>query len=106
MYRKTFDGMNCSIARALDQVGEWWSLLPAHRARMRAGHDRFDDFQRNPGIARNVLTARLTRLPMRAGQGISIVLPTEMRFPARRMYSRQLGDYLSQDLAAERSALP
>jgi DNA-binding HxlR family transcriptional regulator len=60
MYRKTFDGMNCSIARALDQVGEWWSLLIVREATL--GTTRFDDFQRRLGIARNVLTARLNSL--------------------------------------------
>jgi DNA-binding HxlR family transcriptional regulator len=60
MYRKTFDGMNCSIARALDQVGEWWSLLIVRECTL--GTTRFDDFQRRLGIARNVLTARLNRL--------------------------------------------
>jgi DNA-binding HxlR family transcriptional regulator len=60
MYRKTFDGMNCSIARALDQVGEWWSLLIVRECSL--GTSRFDDFQRRLGIARNVLTARLNTL--------------------------------------------
>jgi DNA-binding HxlR family transcriptional regulator len=60
MYRKTFDGMNCSIARALDEVGEWWSLLIVRECTL--GTTRFDDFQRRLGIARNVLTARLNRL--------------------------------------------
>jgi len=60
MYRKTFDGMNCSIARALDQVGEWWSLLIVREATL--GTTRFDEFQRRLGIARNVLTARLNTL--------------------------------------------
>jgi DNA-binding HxlR family transcriptional regulator len=60
MYRKTFDGMNCSIARALEQVGEWWSLLIVREATL--GTTRFDDFQRHLGIARNVLTARLNTL--------------------------------------------
>jgi DNA-binding HxlR family transcriptional regulator len=60
MYRKTFDGMNCSIARALDQVGEWWSLLIVRECSL--GTTRFDDFQRHLGIARNVLTARLNSL--------------------------------------------
>ena len=41
MYRKTFDGMNCSIARSLDQVGEWWSLLIVREAML--GTTRFDD---------------------------------------------------------------
>src|SRR6476661_8935499 len=60
MYRKTFEGMNCSIARALDEVGEWWSLLIVRECTL--GTTRFDDFQRRLGIARNVLTARLNRL--------------------------------------------
>ena len=60
MYRKTFDGMNCSIARALDEVGEWWSLLIVRECTL--GTTRFDEFQRRLGIARNVLTARLNRL--------------------------------------------
>jgi len=60
MYRKTFEGMNCSIACALEQVGEWWSLLIVRECMM--GTTRFDDFQHKLGIARNVLTARLNRL--------------------------------------------
>src|SRR5260370_40052244 len=60
MYRKTFAGMNCSIARALDQIGEWWSLLIIRECTL--GTTRFDEFQRRLGIARNVLTNRLTHL--------------------------------------------
>lgn len=60
MQRKSFDGMNCSIARALDQVGEWWSLLIVRECTL--GTTRFDDFQRRLGIARNVLTTRLNSL--------------------------------------------
>jgi DNA-binding HxlR family transcriptional regulator len=60
MQRKTFDGMNCSIARSLDQIGEWWTLLIIRECTM--GTTRFDDFQRHLGIARNILTNRLNRL--------------------------------------------
>ncbi len=60
MYRKTFEGMNCSVACALEQVGEWWSLLIVRECTV--GTTRFDDFQHKLGIARNVLTARLNRL--------------------------------------------
>ena len=60
MYRKTFEGMNCSIGRALDQIGEWWSLLIVRECTL--GTTRFDEFQRRLGIARNVLTTRLTHL--------------------------------------------
>jgi len=60
MYRKRFTGMNCSIARALDEVGEWWSLLIVRECGQ--GTTRFDEFQSHLGIARNVLTSRLERL--------------------------------------------
>jgi DNA-binding HxlR family transcriptional regulator len=60
MYRKRFDEMNCSIARALDEVGEWWSLLIVRECTQ--GTTRFDEFQSELGIARNVLTSRLERL--------------------------------------------
>ncbi|MEI5996303.1 helix-turn-helix transcriptional regulator [Paraburkholderia bengalensis] len=60
MYRKRFDDMNCSIARALDEVGEWWTLLIVRECTQ--GLTRFDEFQKELGIARNVLTARLERL--------------------------------------------
>ena len=60
MYRKRFDGMNCSIARALDEVGEWWTLLIVRECTQ--GSKRFDEFQSALGIARNILTARLERL--------------------------------------------
>lgn len=60
MYRKRFDGKNCSIARALDEVGEWWTLLIVRECTQ--GRTRFDEFQSELGIARNVLTVRLERL--------------------------------------------
>ena len=60
MYRKRFIGMNCSIARALEEVGEWWSLLIVRECTQ--GARRFEEFHNELGIARNVLTARLERL--------------------------------------------
>jgi DNA-binding HxlR family transcriptional regulator len=52
--------MNCSIAKTLDVVGEWWSLLIVRDAFR--GTTRFDDFQESLGLARSVLTARLRKL--------------------------------------------
>ncbi len=52
--------MNCSIARSLEEVGEWWSLLIVRECTQ--GVHRFDEFQSQLGIARNILTARLARL--------------------------------------------
>jgi DNA-binding HxlR family transcriptional regulator len=51
--------MTCPIARALDVVGEWWTLLIVRDALL--GARRFDDFKRT-GIADNILAARLKRL--------------------------------------------
>jgi DNA-binding HxlR family transcriptional regulator len=54
------ESINCSIALALNQVGEKWSLLIVREAIM--GTSRFDDFQQRLGIARNILNDRLTTL--------------------------------------------
>lgn len=51
---------NCSLARALDIVGEWWSLLVVRETFF--GAHRFQDYVDNLGIARNILSARLKRL--------------------------------------------
>jgi DNA-binding HxlR family transcriptional regulator len=51
---------NCSIARSLDVVGEWWTLLILRDAFR--GTRRFDDFHASLGLARSVLTARLQKL--------------------------------------------
>ena len=60
MKRTSFAGMDCSIARSLEVVGEWWTMLILREAFN--GVRRFDDFQVRLGIARNVLAARLQRL--------------------------------------------
>ena len=58
--RTSFGGWTCSIAQALEVVGEWWSLLIVRDAFK--GVRRFEDFQRGLGIARNVLAERLQGL--------------------------------------------
>jgi len=60
MQRTSFAGMDCPIARSLDALGEWWSLLILRDAFI--GLTRFDDFQQSLGIAPNMLTRRLKRL--------------------------------------------
>lgn len=50
----------CPLARGLDVIGEWWSLLILREAF--AGVRRFEDFHLNLGIPRNTLTQRLTKL--------------------------------------------
>jgi DNA-binding HxlR family transcriptional regulator len=58
--RSSFDSMNCSLARSLEIVGEWWTLLIVREAMW--GTSRFDDFHHRLGIARNILVARLATL--------------------------------------------
>jgi DNA-binding HxlR family transcriptional regulator len=52
--------VNCSIARALGEVGERWSLLIVREALM--GSTRFDEFHGRLGVARNILNDRLSTL--------------------------------------------
>src|SRR5579872_6696748 len=60
MQRKSFGTMSCPIARSLERVGEWWSILILRDAFR--GHTRFDQFQTSLGIAPNMLTKRLHAL--------------------------------------------
>ena len=50
----------CPIARALDAIGDWWSLLIIRDALL--GRRRFGEFQKSLGLAKNILTARLRTL--------------------------------------------
>jgi DNA-binding HxlR family transcriptional regulator len=60
MQRTHFDHMTCSVARALDIVGEWWTLLILRDVFY--GIRRFDVLRRHLGISRKVLTNRLNTL--------------------------------------------
>lgn len=58
--RVDLSAFQCSVARTLEAVGDKWTLLIIRDAFY--GVRRFEDFTRDLGIARNVLTDRLTRL--------------------------------------------
>ncbi|WP_020405699.1 winged helix-turn-helix transcriptional regulator [Hahella ganghwensis] len=60
MVKKRFEDSTCSVARALDEVGDWWSLRIVLLAMY--GTRRYVDFQQQLGIARNILCDRLNRL--------------------------------------------
>ncbi len=60
MQRKSFGTMQCPIARGLEHVGEWWSILILRDALR--GMTRFDAFQKHLGIAPTMLTRRLNAL--------------------------------------------
>jgi len=61
---------DCAIARSLDVIGDWWSLLIVRDAR--SGKRRFSEFQKNLGLAKNILTTRLKKLVER---GIMEMVP-------------------------------
>ena len=60
MQRKSFSAMPCPIARGLDRVGEWWSILILRDAF--AGMTRFEEFRESLGIAPGMLSRRLAAL--------------------------------------------
>ena len=60
MRHKSFKTNLCPVARSLDTIGEWWSLLIVRDAL--CGIRRFSDFQKSVGLAKNILSARLKKL--------------------------------------------
>ena len=80
MLKREYEGQNCSIARALEIVGERWTLLIIRDVFL--GIRRFDELQESLGVARNVLTDRLNRL---VGEGVLERTPYSER-PTRYEY--------------------
>lgn len=60
MLKRDYEGQVCSIARALEIVGDRWTLLVIRDVVL--GHHRFDDLLGSLGVASNVLSDRLNRL--------------------------------------------
>ena len=60
MLRRDYPGLDCSVAKALEVIGERWSLLIVRT--VMHGNRRFGEMQESLGIARNVLSSRLERL--------------------------------------------
>jgi DNA-binding HxlR family transcriptional regulator len=60
MRRKSLEKANCPIARSLERVGEWWSILILRDALH--GYTRFEEFRESLDIAPNILTTRLAAL--------------------------------------------
>jgi DNA-binding HxlR family transcriptional regulator len=58
--RKSLEKADCPVARSLDSIGDWWSLLIIRDAFL--GISRFSEFQKNIGLAKNILTVRLRAL--------------------------------------------
>ena len=68
--RTSFEKHDCPIARSLDAIGDWWSMLIIRDALL--GRRRFGEFQKSLGLARNILTVRLRAL---VDQGILQTAP-------------------------------
>ncbi|MBS0219887.1 MAG: helix-turn-helix transcriptional regulator [Proteobacteria bacterium] len=60
MRRKSLSGAACPIARTLDVIGDWWSLLIVRDALR--GMRRFSEFEKSLGVSKNILTRRLHAL--------------------------------------------
>ena len=58
--RTSHKGASCPVARPLDAIGDWWSLLIVRDAF--EGLTRFGEFQKSLGLAKNILSARLRNL--------------------------------------------
>jgi DNA-binding HxlR family transcriptional regulator len=70
MRRRSLSGAACPIARSLDVIGDWWSLLIVRDALR--GMRRFSEFHKSLGVSRNILTQRLRSL---LTQGILELVP-------------------------------
>ena len=70
MKRKSLQGDPCPVARSLDLIGDWWSLLIIRDAL--AGTRRFSDFQKSLDVAKNILSARLKNM---VTQGVMQMVP-------------------------------
>ena len=60
MLKRDYEGQVCSIARALEVVGDRWTLLVIRDVAL--GRHRFDELLGSLGVASNVLSDRLNRL--------------------------------------------
>jgi DNA-binding HxlR family transcriptional regulator len=60
MRQTSFEDFHCSLARALQAVGDWWSPLIVRD--LAIGVRRFDELVEDLGISRNLLTERLNTM--------------------------------------------
>ena len=80
MLKRDYPTQYCPVASTLEVIGERWTLLIVRDVFL--GIRRFDDIQRDLGVARNVLQVRLERL---VEEGILVKRPYQER-PLRCEY--------------------
>jgi len=64
MVKNSFSHSCCPVARSMEIVGEWWSMLVLRNLMLEGGTCRFDQLVESLGISRNILTERLKRLEL------------------------------------------
>ncbi|WP_128921961.1 MULTISPECIES: helix-turn-helix domain-containing protein [Bradyrhizobium] len=87
----------CGVARPLDAIGDWWSLLIVRDAF--DGLRRFGEFQKSLGLAKNILSARLRNL---VAHGIVDIVPAAEGGPYQEYELTEKGRGLFLVLAALR----
>ncbi|WP_349956792.1 helix-turn-helix domain-containing protein [Rhizobium sp. ZPR3] len=87
----------CGVARPLDAIGDWWSLLIVRDAF--DGLRRFGEFQKSLGLAKNILSARLRNL---VAHGIMDTVPASDGGPYQEYVLTQKGQGLFPLLVALR----
>jgi DNA-binding HxlR family transcriptional regulator len=97
MKRRSLKGNACPVARALDSIGDWWSLLIIRDAF--DGMHRFGEFQKSLGVAKNILTARLSQL---VADGILELKPSIDGSPYREYHLTAKGQDLFPVIVALR----
>lgn len=95
MRRTSFADWPCSVARTADLMGDWWTPLVLREAYL--GTRRFDAFQANLGIGRNILTQRLERLVV---EGVLVRRPYQERPPRSEYVLTEKGRDLFTVVAA------
>jgi DNA-binding HxlR family transcriptional regulator len=87
----------CGVARPLDAIGDWWSLLIVRDAF--DGLKRFGEFQKSLGLAKNILSARLRNL---VAHGIMATVPASDGSPYQEYVLTEKGRGLFPLLVALR----
>lgn len=81
---------DCALARTLDVIGDWWSLLIVRDALL--GRERFSEFQKNIGLAKNILSTRLKKL---VEDGVMEIVEDDASPPTRRYVLTDRGRQLA-----------
>ncbi|AYG61612.1 winged helix-turn-helix transcriptional regulator [Rhizobium jaguaris] len=88
---------SCGVARPLDAIGDWWTLLIVRDAF--DGLRRFGEFQKSLGLAKNILAARLRNL---IAHGIMVTVPASDGSPYQEYLLTEKGRGLFPVLVALR----